>query len=70
MSQSSLLTVGQLAEIYGLPAWKICRAVDALDVEIPCAGLYRLIPRDLLGAVAVELQRRGWLAFTGEVATR
>ena len=68
MSQSSLLTVGEVAEIYGLPAWKIRRAVDALDVEIPRAGGYRLIPRDLLGVIAAELQRRGWLLKEG--ATR
>ena len=61
MSQSAHLTVGQVAEIYDVPAWKIRRVVDALDVEIPRAGLYRLIPRNLLGIIATELQRQGWL---------
>ncbi|MFH1922716.1 MAG: hypothetical protein ABIP48_22865 [Planctomycetota bacterium] len=61
MSQPSHLTVGQVAEIYGVPAWKIRRMVDSLDVEIPRAGLYRLIPRNLLGTITIELQRQGWL---------
>jgi hypothetical protein len=63
------LTVGQVAEIYGVPDWKIRRVVDSLDCEIPRAGLYRLIPRNLLGVVAVELQRQGWLSKEREAAT-
>ena len=54
-------TVGEIATAYGLPAWKIRRATDALDADIPRAGQYRLIPREQLGALAAELQRRGWL---------
>jgi hypothetical protein len=54
------LTVGQIAELFGLPAWKVRRAVDALKVEIPRAGNYRIIPRNLLGKIAAELERRGW----------
>ena len=55
-------TVGEIAAFYGLPDWKIRRAVDSLYAEIPRAGRYRLIPRELLGAVAMELDRRGWLS--------
>jgi len=58
----SHLTVGECAKFYGLPDWKIRRVVDSLDAKIPRAGRYRLVPRELLGAVAVELDRRGWLA--------
>ena len=55
---SSHLTIGEIAKFYGLPAWKIRRAVDALEVEIPRAGRYRLIPREHLGALAVQLGQR------------
>lgn len=54
------LTVGQISELFGLPNWKVRRAVDALKIEIPRAGNYRIIPRNLLGKIAAELERRGW----------
>lgn len=63
------LTVGQLADLFGLPTWKIRRAVDSLDGEIPRVGLYRLVPRVRLGELALALNERGWLAApqtTGE----
>ena len=55
MSQSHL-TVGEVAKIFDTPAWKIRRVVDELDPKIARAGNYRLIPRDLLGAVADKLR--------------
>lgn len=55
------LTVGEVATFFQLSDWKIRRVVDSLDAEIPRAGRYRLIPRELLGTVGMELQRRGWL---------
>lgn len=61
MSNDTHLTVTQVAKIYGVPAWRIRRLVDSLGIEIPRAGLYRLIQRDLLGTIAVELDQRGWL---------
>ena len=67
MSQPYHLTVGQVAGIYGVPDWKIRRLVDSLDADIPRAGLYRLIPRSLLGTIAIELQRQGWLPKGEEV---
>jgi hypothetical protein len=66
VAESNHLTVGEIAVLYGLPQGKIRRAVDSLDVEIPRAGLYRLVPRTALGKLALELQRRGWL--TSEAA--
>ena len=57
MSSPSHLTVGQVAEIFQAPEWKVRRVVDALDAEIPRAGLYRLIPRGLLGRIGVELEQ-------------
>lgn len=62
MWQQTHLTIGELARVYALPCWKIHRLVDSLDVEIPRAGLYRLVPRELIPTIATELQRRGWRA--------
>ena len=45
------LTTGQIAEIFRAPEWKVRRIVDRLDVEIPRAGLYRLVPRELLAEI-------------------
>ena len=59
MSHRSHFTVGEVAATYDVPAWLVRRIVDSLDAEIPRAGLYRLIPRDQLGTIAVELERRG-----------
>ena len=61
MRDSSHLTIGELAGLYDQPPWRIRRCVDSLGVDIPRAGQYRLVPRNLLGRVAVELNRRGWL---------
>ena len=57
MNQPSHLTVGQVAEISGVPEWRVRRIVDNLDAEIPRAGLYRLIPRSLLAAIGAKLQQ-------------
>lgn len=50
------LTVGEVAKIFDAPAWKVRRVVDGLDPKVARAGNYRLIPRDLLGAVADKLR--------------
>ncbi len=55
------LTVGQISELFALPLGRVRRAVDALEIEIPRAGNYRIIPRNLLGKIAAELER-AWLA--------
>jgi len=55
MGQSHL-TVGEVSKIFDVPAWKIRRVVDGLDPKVARAGNYRLIPRDLLGAVADRLR--------------
>ena len=54
------LTIGELSEIFGVPTWKVRRAVDSLHADIPRAGRYRLVPRHLLGKVAVALEAAGW----------
>lgn len=62
------VTTGEVAQFYGSPLtdWRVRRAVDALLTDVPRAGRYRLIPRGLLGPLASELQRRGWLPSTEE----
>lgn len=60
-ADQNLHTIGQLAAMFGLPAWKVRRAVDSLDADIQRAGQYRLVPRSALGKLTVEFQRRGWL---------
>ena len=66
MSIKTHLTIGEVAEFYGIPSWKIRRVVDSLDGDIPRVGLYRLVPRTMLGTLAVELQRQGWLPRSHE----
>ena len=55
MSQGHL-TVGELSKLFGAPAWKIRRVVDELAPHAPRAGNYRLVPPDLLGAIADKLR--------------
>ena len=55
-------TIGEIANLFGLPDWKIRRAVDGLGQEIPRAAGYRLVPRSVLPLLTLELQRRGWSA--------
>ena len=62
MSQHTHLTVGEVARIYTLPLWKTRRLIDSLGIEIPRAGLYRLVPRELIPMIEMELQQRGWLS--------
>jgi hypothetical protein len=70
MTSQTHLTIGQIAAIYGVPAWKIRRVVDSLGVEIPRIGLYRSIPRELLGMIAAELQSQDWLPSAKPEAAR
>ena len=61
MSAKMYFTIGEVADLYGIPEWKIRRVVDALDDNIPRAGRYRLVPRGTLATLTLELQRQGWL---------
>jgi hypothetical protein len=58
MTLASHLTTGQVADFYRVPEWRIRRIVDSLDRDIPRVGLYRMIPRDALPAIAAKLQER------------
>jgi hypothetical protein len=57
----SNLTVGDVAETFGVAPWRVRRVVDSLHLPVERAGRYRLIQRSALGEIAVELRRRGWL---------
>jgi hypothetical protein len=52
------LTTGEIYVIYDQPAWKVRRVVDSLDASIPRAGLYRLVPRELLADIGAELRKQ------------
>lgn len=66
---SDLLTTTDVGRILGgIASWRVRRAIDSLDVAIPRVGRYRLVSRDLLGIIAVELHRRKWLPSDTEVA--
>lgn len=62
-------TIGEVAELFGLPTWKIRRAVDCLSCEIPRAGCYRLVPKSAFRELREELASRGWLASSPEAAS-
>lgn len=68
MADSSHLTTGELAALFGLADWQIRRAVDALPDDVPRAGLYRLLSRDLLPKLVEEMKARGWLQAGEEVS--
>jgi hypothetical protein len=55
MTLASHLTTGQVAIFYNVPEWRIRKIVDSLDCDIPRVGLYRMIPRDALPAIAARL---------------
>ena len=67
MSETSPLTIGDVADFFGEPDWKIRRIVDALPDEIQRIGRYRLIHRELLPKIGVILQERN---SRQEVASR
>jgi hypothetical protein len=58
MSRKTHFTTGELAAACGAPVWEVRRVVDALGVEIPRFGPYRLIPGELLERIKAEVARR------------
>jgi hypothetical protein len=61
MTARTLFTTGELHAELGVPDHALRRAIDALGVPVPRAGLYRLLPAELLDALKAELRRRGYL---------
>jgi hypothetical protein len=53
-------TTGEVALALGVAVWQARRAIDALGAEIPRAGLYRLVPVELLGQVREQLAKMGY----------
>jgi hypothetical protein len=58
MTLVSHLTVGQIATFFREPEWRVRRVVDSLGCEIPRAGRYRMIPREMLPAIGARLEKR------------
>jgi hypothetical protein len=56
----SHLTTGEIAAMLGVPGWAVRRAVDTLGENVPRAGLYRLVPREMLGRVREQLAAAGY----------
>jgi hypothetical protein len=52
------LTICQLARQVNAPVWKVRRIVDALRRDLPRAGLYRLVPLDMLPAIREQLNKQ------------
>jgi hypothetical protein len=48
-----------------IPVWKVRRTVDAMTIDIPRAGNYRLIPHTALDRLAESL--RPWVTAHREV---
>lgn len=57
MPTTTHITIGDLARRYCVPAWQVRRIVDRLGTDIPRAGLYRLVPLDLLPAIEQRLHK-------------
>ena len=66
MANPSPLTVGQVAELFGAPQWRVRRVVDTLSPEVARAGRYRLIPREALAEIAARLQRKNVKRQSGD----
>jgi hypothetical protein len=54
----SHLTTSEVADLCNAPVWAVRRAVDALGLPIPRAGLYRLVPRELVERIRLYLAER------------
>ncbi len=52
------VTTGKLAVEIGQPIWRVRRAVDALGVQLPRAGQYRVIPRSLIPRIVEAIRQR------------
>ena len=56
MTQRSFLTIGQLAEQLQEPVWRVRRAADSVAPNLPRAGLYRLVPAELIESIDKRLR--------------
>ena len=68
MDQSAK-TIGWLSRELAVPEWKVRRVADSVGVDLPRAGLYRLVTPDAEVRIRAELSRTGWLRPAEEVAS-
>jgi hypothetical protein len=61
VSAKTYLTTTEIAKRYGAPAWLVRRIVDGLGADVPRAGLYRIVPVELLPRVEAALREAGYL---------
>ena len=61
MSGKTHLTTSEIATRYDAPAWLVRRIVDGLGADVPRAGLYRIVPVELLPRVEAALIEAGYL---------
>jgi hypothetical protein len=56
------LSTGEVADLFGVEPWRIRRVFECGAIDEPgrLAGK-RVIPRALLGEIAIGLEKRGWL---------
>jgi DNA-binding transcriptional MerR regulator len=66
---ASVLTIGDTARHFGVPAWKVRRLYERGLLPPPArAGLYRLVSVEELPKVEEALRRAGYLTAEVEVA--
>jgi hypothetical protein len=61
VSEKTHLTTTEIAARYGAPAWLVRRVVDGLGADVPRAGLYRIVPVELLPRIEAALVEAGSL---------
>jgi len=67
------LTTREVGELLGVETWRVRRLFESGTLpEPPKFGGKRAIPVELVGEIALALERRGWLpsAVTEEAAAR
>lgn len=69
MLEKTHYTAPEIARLYGVAIWQARRAVDGLGETIPRAGLYRLVPREMLARVKARLMECGHLDEREEAAS-
>ena len=70
MASKAHITTGELAAELGEPIWRVRRTADALGVDLPRAGLYRLIPPPLAERIRAVLKKAPALETKAAAAAR
>lgn len=64
----SVMTLGQVAEWYGVRVWQVQRLADLGRLPVSRAGRLRVVNEDDLPAVEAELRRAGYLPAAADLA--